>query len=75
MTAQDAIVHIELLYPPDSEYEDTREIGRELMLNTVGNKVGYENWRDLDDEDLIKLAKANLLEAGEIELYDEDEED
>ena len=75
MTVHDAIVHIELLYPPDSEYEDTREIGRELMLKTVGNKVGYENWRDLDDEDLIKLAKANLLEAGEIELYDEDEED
>ena len=65
MTAQDAIQHIKALYPPDSEYDDTREIGRDLMDNTVGNKVGYNRWRDLPDSDLILLAKANLRAAGE----------
>ena len=53
------------LYPPDSQYEGTRVYGRELMDNTVGNKLGCQNWRDLPDEDLINLAKANLIEAGE----------
>lgn len=65
MTAQDAIHHIQALYPPDSQYEQTRAIGRDLMDNTVGNKVGYDNWRNLSDDDLIALAKANLSEAGE----------
>ena len=65
MTAQDAINHIQALYPPDSQYDDTRAIGRELMDSAVGNKVGYINWRDLSDGDLIALAKANLAESGE----------
>lgn len=65
MTVQDAIGHIQALYPPDSQYEQTRVIGRDLMDNTVGNKVGYNRWRELLDADLIALAKANLSEAGE----------
>lgn len=65
MTAQDAIRHIEALFPPDSVYADSREIGQKLMANLVGNKVGYKNWRDLPESDLITLAKANLEEAGE----------
>lgn len=65
MTAQDAIQHIQSLYPPDSQYDDTSAIGRDLMDNAIGNKVGYNNWRDLSDTDLITLAKANLAEAGE----------
>ena len=65
MTAQDAINHIQALYPPDSQYDDTRAIGRELMDSAVGNKVGYINWRDLPYADLIALAKENLIAAGE----------
>lgn len=60
MTVQEATSHINALYPPDSEYDGTREIGRDLMDNTVGNAVGYNRWRDLPDADLIALAKANL---------------
>lgn len=65
MTAQDAIKHIEALYPPDSQYEEVKAIGRDLMDNMVGNKVGYNNWRNLPDADLIALAKENLIAAGE----------
>ncbi len=65
MTAQDAIQHIQSLYPPDSQYDDTRAIGRDLMDNTVGNQTGYSNWRNLSDDKLISLAKANLRQAGE----------
>jgi len=69
MTVQDAIGHIQALYPPDSQYEQTRIIGRELMDYVVGNKVGYSNWRDLPDADLIALAKENLIAAGECVSY------
>jgi hypothetical protein len=69
MKASDAIHHIEQLYPPDSEYDDTRKIGRELMDNVVGNKVGYNNWRQLSDIELCRLARANLIEAGEYGIY------
>lgn len=65
MTVQEAIGHIQALYPPDSQYEETRAIGRDLMDNTIGNKVGYNKWREIPDVDLITLAKANLSEAGE----------
>lgn len=65
MTTQEAIQHIEALYPPDSQFGDTRAIGRELMQNYVGNSVGYSNWREMPYSDLIQLAKANLEQAGE----------
>lgn len=60
MTTQEAIQHIEALYPPDSEYPDTAEIGKNLMDWAVGNPVGYKNWRDMTDDQLIRLAEANL---------------
>ncbi len=65
MTVQDAIRHIQALYPPDSQHDETRAIGRHLMDNITGNQVGYKNWRDLSDDKLILLAEANLSEAGE----------
>lgn len=65
ITRQMAIQYINDLYPPDSEYDDSRTIGRDIMDSTVGNQVGYNNWRDLPEESLIKLAIANLEEAGE----------
>lgn len=66
-----ALNHIEMLYPPDSQYEDTRVIGKGLMDNTVGNSVGYSNWRNLPFGQMIELAKANLMEAGEEQLISE----
>lgn len=66
-----AIDHIEMLFPPDSQYEETRAIGKNLMDNTVGNSVGYSNWRNLPYGQMIELAKANLREAGEHSLISE----
>lgn len=68
VTAQDAIGHIESLYPPDSQYEETAKIGRDLMLNSIGNKVGFANWRELSDRDLFLLCRANLIEEGEFKI-------
>lgn len=65
MTREDAIKHIEAMFPPDSQYADTREVGRNLMDCWVGNPVGYRYWRDLGTPELIRLAKANLEEGGE----------
>lgn len=65
MTKHEAIRHIESLYPPDARDYDTMMIGKVLMDDTVGNPVGYNNWRDLPEDSLIKLAIANLEEAGE----------
>lgn len=66
--AEEALNHIEMLYPPDSQYESTREIGRDLMDNTVGNSVGYDNWRELSGNQLIDLAVANLEKHGENQI-------
>jgi hypothetical protein len=61
-TPEEAIRIIEGLYPPDSKYDDTRTIGRDLMDNTVGNIVGYNQWRELLYSDLFRLAYANISE-------------
>lgn len=66
LNEQEAINHIESLYPPDSEFGDTAKIWRDIIDNTIGNKVGYENWRNLSESDLITLAYANLEEHGVI---------
>lgn len=66
-----ALGHIESLFPPDSEFADTKIIGKDLMDNTIGYSIGYSNWRNLPEEDLVKLAIANLQEAGETELISE----
>jgi hypothetical protein len=60
----EAIQVIESLYPPDSGYEDTAQIGRDLMLLKVGNSVVWERWRDLPAADLFALANANLQREG-----------
>lgn len=38
LRAEIAQRHIESLYPPDCEYEDTEKIGRELMDNTMAEQ-------------------------------------
>lgn len=72
--AHDAIRHIEALYPPDSQYDDTRAIGRDIMDNTVGNKTGYDMWRNLPEPELIALAKAMLEEHGVNDFLQEEAE-
>ena len=62
----DMIGTIEALYPPYSKYSETAEIGRELMDNLIGNKVGYMNWRSLPNCDLLKLATA-MMEEDSVE--------
>lgn len=61
---QDAIGHIDSLYPPDSDYADTARIGRELMDTHVGNSMGYSNWRELSAKELFLLASVVLFKAG-----------
>lgn len=65
VTAEEAMSHIESLYPPDSKYDETRAIGQQLMATYVGNSVGYSNWRELPDNDLLILASVNLEREGE----------
>ena len=65
---QEAIMHIEALYPPDSDSRIAAAIGRSLMDDSVGNPVGYNNWRSLSDDNLIRLAIANLEREGEYKL-------
>jgi len=59
-SVEDAIANIELLFPPDSEYKDTREIGRSLLQEAIGN-VGF-TWRDYPDDVLIEFAKLCVIE-------------
>lgn len=71
LRAEIAQRHIESLYPPDCENEDTEKIGRELMDNTIGNCIGYSNWRNLSDQHMVDLGIANLREAGEDQFIPE----
>ena len=67
-TIQDAIGHIESLYPPDSQYPDTAKIGRKFMDDSCGNSIGYDNWRDLPKSKLFLLCRLNLLQEREFSL-------
>ena len=46
------IAVIECLYPPDSQYESTRNKGQDIMLAALE----AENWRDLPDPVLERMA-------------------
>lgn len=48
------IAVIECLYPPDSQYETTRNKGQGIMLAALEDF--YENWRDLPDSVLQRMA-------------------
>lgn len=52
---QEAISQIEALWPPDSGYDDTRAIGRELLLEALCN-----TWRELPEKVLVQLADLNM---------------
>ncbi len=61
MTRQEAIQHIESLYPIDSEYEDTNAIG-EILLAQAKREVN--NWRNLPDAILIRYAELCINEEN-----------
>ena len=54
MKREEAIRHIEALYPVDSQYTGTAKIGRNLLREAEENVAG---WRSLPDEVLIEYAR------------------
>jgi hypothetical protein len=58
MTRKEAIQHIEALYPPDSEYEDTAAIGEAFIEKA---KTMCNDWRNLPDN-VLKLAASMMIE-------------
>lgn len=55
MDRQEAILHIESLYPADSEYDDTAEVGNELLRRA--KRETMTSWRDLPDATLVRYAQ------------------
>lgn len=54
MTRDEAINHIEHMYPADSIHEDTAEIGRVLLAQAERE---MEGWRSKPDAVLIRYAE------------------
>jgi len=54
MTREEAIRHIEALYPADSDYKDTAEIGRQL-LERIKREVN--DWRSEPNAVLVRYAE------------------
>lgn len=61
MTRDEAIGHIEALYPADSEYEDTAEVGRGLLERAKREAL---DWRNEPDVVLIRYAELCMARAG-----------
>ena len=53
MNRQQAIADIEALFPIDSEYSSTNEMGKKLLLEAIESC----NWRKLPNEILFKYAE------------------
>lgn len=53
MDRDEAVTHIESLYPIDCEYEDTNEIGAKLLIAAIREL----DWRNLPDAVLIRYAQ------------------
>jgi len=54
MNREEAIATIEALYPVDSQYSETNEIGRKLLQQA---KEEVDNWRNESSEVLIRYAE------------------
>ena len=54
MTRDDAITHIERLYPADSQYSDTAATGQALMKKAIEECGG---WRELPEAILARYAE------------------
>lgn len=61
MDRTEAIKHIEMLYPPDSQYQATAAIGNRLLEQA---KREVESWRTLPTEVLVRFAELCIEEDG-----------
>lgn len=59
MTREQAIKHIESLFPPDAPYEGTAQKGQELLEQA---KRDVAAWRQESDEVLIRFAQLCIRE-------------
>lgn len=62
MDRQEAIQHIEALYPADSGYEDTAEIGQRLLRQA--KRESNIGWQDEPDAVLIRYAELCIEEEN-----------
>ena len=61
MDRQEAIDTIKKFYPPDSECQNTRNVGQDLLREVISDC----SWTELPTELLLKLARKNIqLERG-----------
>jgi hypothetical protein len=58
MNKDEAINHINQLYPIDSQFTDTNEVGKQLMVEAM-EEVGFD-WRTLPEPVLIRWAEKCL---------------
>jgi hypothetical protein len=63
MNKKEAIDSINGLYPIDSNFPDTNEVGEQFMLEAM-DELGF-NWRDLPENILVRWAEK--CEARETE--------
>lgn len=54
MTRDEAVSHIESLFPPDAEFPDTAKKGQELLEQA---KRDVSAWKQESDEVLIRFAR------------------
>ncbi len=59
MDRSEAISTIESLFPADSQYEDSREIGKRLLEQA---EMEVNGWRDKSTEVLIRYANLCMAE-------------
>ena len=62
MDREEAINHIESLYPPDDDYSRTAEIGNELLEQARSEVT--QDWRKESDAVLIRFAELSLMRAN-----------
>lgn len=66
MDRKEAIDAISSLYPSDSNFPETNEIGRQFMLESM-NEVGFD-WRNLPDDVLERWAEKCILRERELDV-------
>ena len=64
MTREEAIQQIEGLFPADAEYEDTAEIGQQLLEQA---KREVSGWRTEPTEVLVRYAQLCMNKVREME--------
>ncbi len=57
MSIQEAIETIEALYPPDSQFEGTNQIGEELLQQAKRDAGYHASWQELPGSVLLRYAE------------------